>query len=94
MQDRQSLIVGLLAVRRQPLPLVALAAVRARVAYRTQRDQVLLRIVAGMAAEFPVVHLKIQHRTASLTPPAVAKEPSRKRIYWCSLQYDKGSSRK
>jgi len=27
-----------------------------------------------MAAEFPVVHLKIRHRAAGLTPPAVAAQ--------------------
>ena len=44
------------------------------VACRAQRDQVLLRVGPRMAAELPVVYLKIRHRATGLTPPAVATQ--------------------
>src|ERR1700719_4049977 len=50
------------------------AMMRYGVASRAQRDQVLLRIASRMAAEFPVVHLKIRHRATELTPLAVATQ--------------------
>ena len=52
----------------------ALAAMDSTVACRAQRDQVFFGVVAGVAAEFSVVHLKIRHRAAQLTPPAVATQ--------------------
>ncbi len=39
------------------------------VACRAQRDQVFLGVASRMAAELPVVHLKIRHRATGLTPP-------------------------
>ena len=53
-------------------PFVALAAMHSGVACRAQRDQVFIRVGSRMAAELPVVHLKIRHRATGLTPPAVA----------------------
>src|ERR1019366_3145166 len=53
---------------------MVLAAMHSGVACRAQRDQVLLRVGSRMAAELPVVHLKIRHRAARLTPPAVATQ--------------------
>ena len=44
------------------------------VACGAQRDQVLFCVVPRMAAEFAVVHLKIRHRAARLTPPAIAPQ--------------------
>ena len=41
-----------------------------------------------MAAELPVVYLKIRHRTTGLTPPAVATQD-----LLAQALYDKGSSR-
>ncbi len=38
---------------------IALAAMRYGMAWRAQRDQVIFRVRSRMAAEFPVVHLKI-----------------------------------
>ena len=38
----------------------------------TERDQVLLGIIAGVAAKLFVVDLKVRHRAAQLTPPAIA----------------------
>jgi hypothetical protein len=55
-------------------PFVALAAMHSGVACRAQRDQVLLCVGSRMAAEVPVVHLKIRHRATGLTPPAVATQ--------------------
>ncbi len=39
-----------------------LAAMHSGVTFRAQRDQIFLCIGSRMAAEFPVVHLKIRHR--------------------------------
>jgi hypothetical protein len=50
----------------------ALAAMHSGVACRAQRDQVFIRVGSRMAAELPVVHLKLRHRATGLTPPAVA----------------------
>ncbi len=47
------------------------AVMNSGVACRAQRDQVFLCVVPRMAAEFPVVRLKIRHRASGLTPPAV-----------------------
>jgi len=55
-------------------PFMVLAAMHSGVACRAQRDQVFFGVVAGVAAEFSVVHLKIRHRAAQLTPPAVATQ--------------------
>ena len=44
------------------------------VACRAQRDQVLLRIVAGVAAKLFVVDLQVQHRAARLTPPGITTQ--------------------
>jgi hypothetical protein len=44
------------------------------VAFAAQRDQVLLGIVAGMAAKLLVVNLKIGHRAARLASPTVPEE--------------------
>jgi hypothetical protein len=35
-------------------------------------DQILLRVVAGLAAKCFVVHLKIRHRAATLASPTVS----------------------
>jgi hypothetical protein len=53
---------------------VILSRMRGRVALRAKRDQVLLRVFARVAAEFPVVDLKIRHCATPLTPPAVAMQ--------------------
>jgi hypothetical protein len=50
------------------------AAMRSSVAFRTQRGQVLLGVVTRMAAEFPVVHLEIRHRSTGLAPPAISTQ--------------------
>jgi hypothetical protein len=52
----------------------ASAAMHSGVACSAQRDQILLCIGSQMAAELSVVHLKIRHPTAGLTPPAVATQ--------------------
>ena len=57
-------------------PLMALAAMHSGVPCRAKRNQVLLGVFPRMAAEFPVVHLKIRHRATGLTPPAVATQES------------------
>lgn len=44
------------------------------VAFRAKRNQVLLRILAGLATEFFVVDLKIGHCAARLASPAIATE--------------------
>lgn len=44
------------------------------VASIAQRDQVLLRILAGVAPKSSMVHLKVAHRATRLTSPAVATE--------------------
>jgi hypothetical protein len=44
------------------------------VAFAAQRDQVLLRIVAGLAAKLFVMNFKIGHRAARLASPAVTAE--------------------
>jgi len=48
---------------------VALEAMHSGVAYRAQRDQVFFCVASRMAAELSVVHLKVRHRAARLTPP-------------------------
>jgi hypothetical protein len=42
------------------------------VAFRTESDQVFLRIFARVAAKLFVVDFQVRHRAARLTPPAVA----------------------
>ena len=49
-----------------------LCTMNATVAVETQCDQVLLAVVSGMAAEFPVVNLEVRHRAARLASPAIA----------------------
>ena len=44
------------------------------VASGTKRNQVVLRVVAGVAAKFLVVNLKVGHCAARLAPPAIAIE--------------------
>jgi hypothetical protein len=46
----------------------------AGMALRAERDQVLLGVVARMAAKPFVVDLQVRHRAARLTPPAVAPQ--------------------
>jgi hypothetical protein len=53
---------------------VALATMHSGVARRAKRDQVFLGIGSRMAAELSVVHLKMCHRAAGLTPPAIATQ--------------------
>ena len=53
---------------------VTSAAMYSAVAYRAQRDQILLCVCSRMAAEFPVVHLDIRHGAAGLASPAVATQ--------------------
>jgi hypothetical protein len=55
-------------------PFTVLAAMHSGVACRAQRDQVGLGVGSRMAAELPVMHLKIRHRATELTPPAVATQ--------------------
>ena len=47
---------------------------RLTVACCTQRDQVQLRIFAGLAAKLLMVDFQVRHRAAGLTPPAVATQ--------------------
>ena len=51
------------------------------VAFAAEGNQVLLRIVATLAAELPVVHLKIRHRATELTSPAVAVQDLEPQIF-------------
>jgi hypothetical protein len=44
------------------------------VAPATQRNQVLLRIITGLAAKFLVMNLQIGHRAAGLASPSIATE--------------------
>jgi len=53
---------------------VGSAAMRSGVARRAEGDQVLLGVSSRMAAEFPVVHFEIRHRTTALAPPAIATQ--------------------
>jgi hypothetical protein len=46
----------------------------AGMALRAERDQVLLGVVAGMAAKLLMVDLQVRHRAARLTPPAITTE--------------------
>ena len=41
------------------------------VACSAKRNEVLLRIIAGAAAQFPMVNLEMRQRTAALAPPSV-----------------------
>ena len=41
-------------------------------AFRAQRDQVLLLVATCLAAEFEMVYLQVLHATAELASPAVA----------------------
>ena len=49
-------------------------AMSGRMASVAQCDEVLFGIVAGVATKFLVMNLKIRHRTARLTSPAVATQ--------------------
>jgi hypothetical protein len=49
-----------------------LAAVDARVAHGAECDQILTRIITGLAAKLFVVNFEIGHGSARLTFPAVA----------------------
>ena len=63
-------------------------------------DQILLRVVPGLAAEFLVMHLKIRHRAATLASPAVSLHDlltelfvqvgseSQPRVLWSNLVHD------
>jgi hypothetical protein len=44
------------------------------VASSAHRDQILLGVMAGMAAKLFVVDLQVRHRSARLTPPAIAPQ--------------------
>ena len=46
----------------------------AGMALRAERDQVLLGVVAGMAAKPFVVDLQVRHGAARLTPPAITTQ--------------------
>ena len=50
------------------------AVMHSAVACRAKRNEVLLRIVAGLATEFFVMNLEIRHCAAQLASPAVAAE--------------------
>jgi hypothetical protein len=41
---------------------------------RTQRNQVLFRIIAGMAAKFLMVDFQVRHASAGLTSPAITAQ--------------------
>jgi hypothetical protein len=49
-----------------------LRSVDLSVTLHAHSDQVLVRVLSRMTPEFPVMHLKIQHRTAGLASPAIA----------------------
>ena len=51
---------------------MALEAMYSGVASGTQRDQVLLGVVARVSAKLIVMNFKIRHRAAGLAPPVVA----------------------
>src|ERR1019366_5767153 len=55
-------------------PFMVLATMRSGVACRAERDQVFLGVGSRMAAELPVVYLKLRHRATGLTPPSVATQ--------------------
>jgi hypothetical protein len=71
---------SMLRIINPPLGLVSERLGRSRtvmhggMAFAAQRDQVLLRIVARMAAKLLVVNLKIGHRAARLAFPAIPAE--------------------
>jgi hypothetical protein len=44
------------------------------VAYRAERDQIQLGIIAGAAAELLVVNFQIRHRAARLTAPTITTQ--------------------
>ena len=51
-----------------------LSGVNACVARSAKRNEVLLGVIAGLAAKFLVVDFQVRHRAAQLTPPAVAPQ--------------------
>jgi len=51
------------------------------VACSAKGNQVLLRIVAGVAPKFFVVNLKIGHRAARLASPAIASEHQAPKLF-------------
>ena len=65
---RTGLVVQLYGV----LPLSESIVVDRIVACCAERNQVVLRIIAGVAAKLFVVDFQVRHRAARLTPPAVA----------------------
>jgi hypothetical protein len=73
-RPKSSSIADRQGITRPCNPFMVLAAMHSGVACRAQRDQVLLGVGSRMAAELPVVHLKIGHRATRLTPPAVATQ--------------------
>ncbi len=68
--DFTSLRTFLVARNVQRLPTV----VRLRVALRAERDQILFRIVAGVAAKPFVVNFQIRHRATRLAPPVISAQ--------------------
>jgi hypothetical protein len=50
------------------------SAMQRNVAFSAKRNQVLLRIIAGLAAKFFVMNLEIGHRAARLASPSVATQ--------------------
>ena len=48
------------------------AVMHRAMACRTKRDQILFRIVAGLAAEFFVMDFEVGHGAARLASPAIA----------------------
>ncbi len=73
-RSEPEVLVGEESVLSTVTSFVALVAMLFGVARCAQRDQVIFRIVAGVAAELSVVHLKVSHRATRLTPPAVATQ--------------------
>jgi hypothetical protein len=65
--DFTGLRAFLVARNVQRLPTV----VRLRVALRAERDQILFRILAGVAAKPFVVNFQIRHRATRLAPAAI-----------------------
>jgi hypothetical protein len=41
---------------------------------RAKRDQVRFRVISQMTPKFLVVNLQVRHRSAGLTPPAIATQ--------------------
>jgi hypothetical protein len=56
------------------LPFVSCPVMDTRMAFGAKSDQVLLGIVARVAAKPFVVDFQVRHRAARLTPPAIASQ--------------------